>query len=158
MAQLSLWSGTVLAEWLDYNGHMTEHRYLQVFGESSDALYAELGVNFERAVEGAYYTLETHIKHIAECRLGTPLHTVTEIIGYDEKRIHLLHRLYDDKETLLATGEHLVLHVAYSRACVASPEKLTILKKLYDQRRMELAPADVGSVLKKVLAHSRQKA
>ncbi|MEI9985593.1 MAG: hypothetical protein WDN69_21835 [Aliidongia sp.] len=25
------------AQWVDYNGHMTEHRYLQVFGETTDA-------------------------------------------------------------------------------------------------------------------------
>lgn len=52
---LQLWRGEVLPKWLDYNGHMTEHRYLQVFGETSDALYRRLGVAFDSAFEGSYF-------------------------------------------------------------------------------------------------------
>ena len=37
---LATWHGRVLPEWIDYNGHMTEHRYLQCFGEATDALLA----------------------------------------------------------------------------------------------------------------------
>ena len=70
---LRLWRGSVQPDWLDYNGHMTEHRYLQVFGESSDALYELIGVDMARADEGAYYTLSTFITHLAECKLGTAL-------------------------------------------------------------------------------------
>ncbi len=31
----------VRPEWIDYNGHMTESRYLQVFGDAMDALYPQ---------------------------------------------------------------------------------------------------------------------
>src|SRR5690242_3732989 len=34
---LSLFETRVAPEWIDYNGHMTESRYLQVFADSSDA-------------------------------------------------------------------------------------------------------------------------
>ena len=111
---LRLWQGTVLQEWLDYNGHMTEHRYLQVFGESSDALYGNLGVDFERAKDGAYYTLETHIRHRAEAKVNTRLWSETELLGYDEKRLHIFHRLNNASGNLLATGEHLSIHVKAS--------------------------------------------
>ncbi|MCL4135802.1 UNVERIFIED_CONTAM: hypothetical protein GTU68_015724, partial [Idotea baltica] len=33
---LALHSATVLPEWVDYNGHMTEFRYLHVFGDATD--------------------------------------------------------------------------------------------------------------------------
>lgn len=52
----------------DYNGHMTEHRYLQVFGESADGFYRMIGVEFSRANEGASYASKTHIRHLAERR------------------------------------------------------------------------------------------
>lgn len=152
---LSLWTGEVPERWLDYNGHMTEHRYLQVFGESSDALYGRLGVDFQKADAGAYYTVETHIRHIVECRLGTPLRTETEILGYDEKRIHLLHRLLDGDARLLATGEHLVLHVAHGRSCSADQGMLARLSELYELSAEGPPPVGVGSVLRKPLARSR---
>ena len=38
--QLVLHHATVLPEWADYNGHMTEYRYLQVLGDATDALLA----------------------------------------------------------------------------------------------------------------------
>ncbi len=37
----------VSAAWVDYNGHMTEHRYLQVFGDTSDGLLRLIGVDLE---------------------------------------------------------------------------------------------------------------
>ena len=36
---------TVRPEWVDYNGHMTDSRYLQVFGDATDALWRSVGVD-----------------------------------------------------------------------------------------------------------------
>lgn len=154
--RLRLWRGVVLPEWLDYNGHMTEHRYLQVFGESSDALYEQLGVNFQRATEGAYYTLETHIRHRAEAKVGTDLWSETEILGYDEKRLHIYHILYDGSGKVLATGEHLSIHVEDSLASPASEDKLEKIRGFFEHQKGALpVPAGTGSVLKAQLRHSR---
>src|SRR5579863_4229958 len=35
----------VRPEWIDYNGHMTDSRYLQVFGDATDALFRWAGVD-----------------------------------------------------------------------------------------------------------------
>ena len=35
----------VRPEWIDYNGHMTDSRYLQVFGDAMDALFRWAGVD-----------------------------------------------------------------------------------------------------------------
>lgn len=152
---LRLWRGVVLPEWLDYNGHMTEHRYLQVFGESSDALYGYLGVDFERAEKGAYYTLETHIRHRAEAKVETQLWSETEILGYDEKRLHLFHRLYNSSGDLLATGEHLSIHVKASAAAPAPAEMLQKIRQIFDRQASLPLPQAIGSVLKKKLPNSR---
>ncbi|TCM65735.1 thioesterase family protein [Rhizobium sp. BK068] len=153
--RIRLWNGAVLPEWLDYNGHMTEHRYLQVFGESSDALYRELGVNFERASDGAYYTLETHIRHRAEAKVGTRLRSETEILGYDEKRLHLYHVLFDASGKLLATGEHLSIHVRDSLASPASETMVNKIGQIFNTQKALLLPEGTGSVLKKQLRFSR---
>ncbi|RFB87563.1 3-hydroxyacyl-CoA dehydrogenase [Rhizobium leguminosarum bv. trifolii] len=154
--RLRLWRGAVLPEWLDYNGHMTEYRYLQVFGESSDALYNQIGVNFQRAAEGAYYTLETHIRHRAEAKVGTDLWSETEILGYDEKRLHIYHTLFDGSGKLLATGEHVSIHVVASLASPASEAKLEKIRGFFNRQKGTLPlPEGTGSVLKAQLRHSR---
>jgi acyl-CoA thioester hydrolase/carnitine 3-dehydrogenase len=154
--RLRLWTGVVLPEWLDYNGHMTEHRYLQVFGESSDALYKQIGVDFHQAVKGAYFTMETHIRHRAEAKLGTELLSATEILGYDEKRLHLYHVLLDSSGKLLATGEHLAVHVKDSSASPASKAMLKNISELFDRQKIALPlPEGTGLVLKKQLCHFR---
>ena len=57
--------------WLDYNGHMTEFRYLQVLGDATDAflIHAGLGPDY-RATGRSAYPVETHIRHLAEVRAG----------------------------------------------------------------------------------------
>ncbi len=153
--ELSLWTGHVLSDWTDYNGHMTEHRYLQVFGETTDQLLARIGVDFGQAEEGAYYTLETHIRHLRECRPGTPLRTSTEILGYDEKRLHLYHRLFDSTGALLATGEHLCIHVTHSKACNAGARMLARISALFEGQQSLALPERTGSVLTRALTHGR---
>ena len=53
----------VRPEWVDYNGHMHESRYLQLFGDATDALLRHLGIDVSR---GSYFTVETHLSHLRE--------------------------------------------------------------------------------------------
>ena len=102
----------VLPAWIDYNGHMTEFRYLQVMSEASDVLLAALGLDDGYLEEGySVYTVETHIRHLAEARLGDVIHVSTQIISADEKRVRLWHSCVTDKGTEVATGEQMWLHV-----------------------------------------------
>ena len=85
----------VRADWTDYNGHMTESRYLQVFADSSDALLQFLGVDGAYLGSGrSFYTVETHIRHLKEVRALEPVFTTTQLLAADDKRLHVFHRLY----------------------------------------------------------------
>jgi carnitine 3-dehydrogenase len=123
---LRLHTARVLPEWLDYNGHMTESRYLQVFGDSTDALLRYLGVDTAYVASvGSYFTVETHLSHLREAEAGDPLHVTTLVLGQDEKRLHVFHSLYRSNDgELLATAEHMLLHVgvADERAVPARPD------------------------------------
>jgi carnitine 3-dehydrogenase len=103
----------VRPEWVDYNGHMTDSRYLQVFGDATDALLRAVGVDDAYRQSGrAFYTVETHVVHKAEALALEPLYVTTRILALDDKRIHLAHSLYRRRdERLIATGEQLYLHV-----------------------------------------------
>jgi acyl-CoA thioesterase FadM len=124
----------VLSEWVDYNGHAHESRYLQVFGDATDALLRYLGIDGAYlAAAGSYYTVETHLSHLREASAGDGLDVTTRVLAFDEKRLHLFHELYRSGDgVLLATAEQMLLHVDTSagRAQPARPEILTRIAKL----------------------------
>ena len=104
----------VRPEWIDYNGHMTDSRYLQVFGDATDALFRYAGIDDAYRRSGrAMYTVETHVVHKAEARALEPLYVTTRILETDDKRVRLLHALHRQRdEALVATAEQVYLHVS----------------------------------------------
>ncbi|HWK46381.1 MAG TPA: carnitine 3-dehydrogenase [Stellaceae bacterium] len=110
---LALIERTVPAEWIDYNGHMTEYRYLQVFGDTTDALLGYIGADAAYLAAGhSYYTAETHILHLGETKLGDRLRATTQILASDAKRLRVFHRLYRSHDgKIVATAEQTLLHV-----------------------------------------------
>jgi carnitine 3-dehydrogenase len=128
-------------EWIDYNGHMTEFRYLEALADGTDALLRQIGIDAEYvAAKGSYYTVETHIRHLDEAHAGDRIHVATQLLGYDEKRLHLYHELRRSEDgTTIATGEHMLLHVdAETGATAPAPDD--VLKPLAEiaERQREL--------------------
>ena len=110
---LRLLETTVDPSWVDYNGHMTEARYGDVFGYATDAFLRHVGLDAAYLDGGhSMYTVETHIRYLAEVAALEPLDVHTQVLGADEKRLHLFHTLAHARTgENLATGEHLLLHV-----------------------------------------------
>jgi carnitine 3-dehydrogenase len=107
--------------WVDYNGHMTEARYLHVFAEATDAFLRHAGLDAAYLGTGlSAYTVETHLRHLREVAALEPLEVVTQVLAADEKRLQLFHTMRHPRSgETLATAEHLLLHVdtAAGRAC-----------------------------------------
>ncbi|TLZ03862.1 MAG: carnitine 3-dehydrogenase [Gammaproteobacteria bacterium] len=82
----------VRPEWVDYNGHMTDSRYLQVFGDATDALLRYAGTG-ARALEPLYVTTR-----------------VLEVGDQHVRLAHALHRRRDDE--LVAGAEQVYVHVS----------------------------------------------
>jgi len=103
----------VPAEWVDYNNHMTESRYVHLSGEASDAVFHLIGI--DKAYRGtgrSYYTVESHVAFKREVPALARLSITTQILGADDKRLHMFHRLDDAASgTEIATVEQLSLHV-----------------------------------------------
>jgi carnitine 3-dehydrogenase len=109
---LALHSAKVADEWIDYNGHMTEHRYLQVFGDTTDALLRHIGVDAAYLADhGNWYTVETHIRNLGETKAGDTLSATTQILDADAKRLHVFHSLARGDGTIVATAEQMLVHV-----------------------------------------------
>jgi carnitine 3-dehydrogenase len=78
----------------------------------------------------SYYTGETHIVHVKEVAALEPIHVDMQLLGYDEKRIHVIYEMrHSTSGDLLATGEHVYLHVD-SKAGKVVPAPRPILDKL----------------------------
>ena len=83
----------VLPGWIDYNGHMTESRYLFCASETVDNFLRLIGADMDYVAGGhSYYTAESHILHKGEAKLGDRLTGTLQVLHADEKRLHHLHR------------------------------------------------------------------
>jgi len=110
---LRLLETRVRPEWIDYHGHMTDARYLQVFGDATDALFRYAGIDdaYRRSGRGLY-TVETRVTHKAAARLSEPLYVMTRVLEVDDKRVRLQHALHRARdEALVASAEQLYVHV-----------------------------------------------
>ena len=112
-APLRLLAREVPADWIDYNGHVTEFRYLELFGDATDALLRLIGVDAGYLdAGGSYYTVETHICHVGQLYAGFGVETATQVLGWDDKRLHVFHTIVRRGEDQpVATGEHMLVHV-----------------------------------------------
>ena len=103
---------TVPLDWTDYNGHMTESRYLHAFADATDRFMEIIGCDAAYiATGGSYFTAETHIRHVDEVHAGAVIEITTQVIAGAGKKMHLWHEMRDGAR-LLATGEHFLLHVS----------------------------------------------
>jgi carnitine 3-dehydrogenase len=135
----------VRPEWVDYNGHMTDSRYLQVFGDATDALLRYAGVDDAYRRSGrALYTVETHVTHQSEARALEPLYVESRVLEVDDKRVRLFHALHRRRdEALVATAEQLYLHVdstAGKAAPMAEPVRARLAALQSAQARLPLPP------------------
>jgi len=113
--ELPLLDVAVDPAWLDYNGHMTESRYVYVFGEAVDALYRRIGMDdgYRARARASIYTVECFVRYLKEASVGQTLHVTGQVLGLDDKRLRLFARMREGVDgPLLATAEFLCLHVA----------------------------------------------
>ncbi|MFL5863464.1 MAG: carnitine 3-dehydrogenase [Solirubrobacteraceae bacterium] len=147
--RLRLHEALVDPAWIDYNGHMTESRYLEVLADSTDAFLRAIGIIGPYIDSGrSYYTVETHIRHLGEARGGARLAVTTRLLGHDEKRLHLFHELLrDEDDAVIATGEHMLLHVDRTAGATtpAAPEILAALGEIADAQRELPWPEAAGA-------------
>jgi carnitine 3-dehydrogenase len=142
----------VRPEWVDYNGHMSDFLYGHVFGEAIDSLYRQVGIDdaFRKKTGRAYYTVESHVKHLGEARVGEPLYATTQVLALDDKRLHVFHRLYRKRdEALIATGEqmHLFVDTAKAKSTVIDPALRAKLDPIREAHASLPVPPEAGKAV-----------
>jgi carnitine 3-dehydrogenase len=148
-APLGLWEGLVPTSWIDYNGHMTEAAYLTAFGEGMDRFFRFIGVDEAyRAGGSSFYTVDTHLTFQREIRAGETVRVETQLLGLDDKRMHIFQRLFTGKE-LAATGEQMLLHVDTSamKASAITPSVAEALAAVWAAHKGLPRPSEAGRVM-----------
>lgn len=112
VAALPAYRCTVLPEWIDYNGHLSEAFYVLVFGFATDQVMDRLGMGeaYRQSTGNSLYTVEAHVRYLAETGLDAELTVTTQIVGGGAKKLHLAHEMRTAGK-LIATEELLALHV-----------------------------------------------
>ncbi|HET7409176.1 MAG TPA: thioesterase family protein, partial [Paracoccaceae bacterium] len=61
------------------------------------------------------------IRHLDEVRAGEPITVDTQVLEGKGKKMHLFHELRHGDGRLLATGEHMLLHVSLETRATCEP-------------------------------------
>lgn len=112
-----IYRDTVRAEWIDYNGHLSEPFYVMVFGFATDHLMDETGMDaaYRARTGSSLYTVEAHVRYLREVPPDKELVVSTAVISVSGKKLRFCHDMHVDGE-LVATEELLAVHVTRARA------------------------------------------
>jgi carnitine 3-dehydrogenase len=130
---------------------MSDAHYLIAFGDGLDALFRYIGDDDDyRAAGNTFFTVETHLNYYREMRAGEPFVIETQVVGCDEKRMHLFHRmLHGRTKQLVATNEIMQLHVDQKAGKVAPmrADLFEALSAIWTAHKKMKKPAELGRVM-----------
>ena len=136
------------AEWIDYNGHLHDAGYAIVLSEANEALLAHLGLSEAyRADTGrAMYTVESHIRYLAEAMRGDVIEAASLLVSADAKRLRVHTVLRRADGVPVATGEYLYLHVDQAAGGVTAmpPDRWTAVGALLSAHASADRPGYLG--------------
>ena len=153
-APLEIYRAVVEPDWIDYNGHMNVAYYVLVFDRATDAFLDYLGLDeaLRNATGSSTFSVEAHITYQREVAEGDPLRFTTQLLGYDQKRIHYIHHMYHAAEGYLAaTIEWMSLHIDLEQRRVAPlpPAVMARLAEVLAAHQALPLPDEVGRVIRR---------
>ncbi len=134
MTEIFEHNAVVVPDWIDHNGHMNVAFFVLAFDEATDAVYERWGIGLEYPETSgcSVFTLGMNVDYRSELFEGDAIRIVTQLVDYDEKRIHYYHEMHHaDSGRLAATNECLCMNVGL------------------ESRKSEAFPADVLELLGK---------
>ena len=143
------YEGTVKPKWIDINGHMNVAYYVRAFDLAIDIHWAELGItgDYIENEQCSTFSVECHITYQNEMKVDEKYRIISNILAYDEKRIHLFQTMYKkgSKETI-ATAEWMNLHVNLRTRKVCGWPKTVLdnLRKVSHSQKERNWPSEAG--------------
>jgi acyl-CoA thioester hydrolase len=116
-APLTLHRAVVQPGWVDYNNHLNDGYYTVIFSDATTALMAHIGLGPEEreATKNTLFTVEMHTNYLLEVKGGTEVRIETQLLGHDQKRLHIFHTMYRGTDAdAVATNEQMLLNIDMS--------------------------------------------
>lgn len=140
-------------EWIDLNGHMNVAYYVLAFDKATDHFLERinLGWSYLKNDNGSTFTAEMNVSYVNEVHLDAPLVFTTQLIGFDDKRVHYFHQMFHAEEGFLAaTNECLILHVdmAVRKVAPIPIGQIALLQEMKDSQAHLPPPNRLGRVMK----------
>ena len=149
---LALHRETVLAEWVDYNGHMNVAFYVLAFDHATDAVLdrLDLGGEYRRRTGNSNFVVEGHVTYRREVHEGDELRFTTQVLGFDDKRLHLFHHMYSGPDdAVVATNEIMLVNVDMNRrrATPVPAAELESIKEIAAAHALLPRPPEAGRAI-----------
>ena len=109
-----VYSTSVAAEWIDYNGHLRDAHYGLIVSLACDAMIERLGMSaaYRERTGNSLYTMEMHIHFLKEVKQGDIVCVDVRVLGVDQKRLHVAFDLMREADGVaVASAELMLLHV-----------------------------------------------
>jgi acyl-CoA thioester hydrolase len=138
----------VREEWIDYNGHLHDAGYAIVLSEANEALLARLGLSedYQARTGRAMYTVESHIRYLAEAKRGDVIEAESLLVSADAKRMRVHTLLRRGEGVTIATGEYFYLHVdqAAGEVTAMPPDRWAVVAVLLSAHASLERPGHLG--------------
>nr|WP_274378321.1 thioesterase family protein [Neptunomonas antarctica] len=111
---MRVFTGTVSADWIDYNGHMNDACYVVVFSKAIDEFMMRIGLDetFRTEQQVSIYTLQSMVHYLKEVSEGEPLQIDVQLLESDSKKLRVFFTMRQgDTGVELAAMESLLLHM-----------------------------------------------
>jgi len=122
-------------DWTDYNGHMNESRYGQVFSDAGDTVMHMIGATPDYIANGlSFFTVENLIRFRNETHPGEAIHVDTHVLQAEGKKLRMYHEMKRVDGELLCTCNQLLIHVSLKtrRSCEPGAEMAAKMKELHE--------------------------
>lgn len=144
-----VYEGRVKSDWIDYNDHMNDARYVQVFSQAIDNFIVLLGMDesFRHEHKVSVYTMQTVVNYLKEVGVDEPLEVTARLLEHDNKKLRLFLTMYQPgADARLATMEALLLHVDMTqrRSSPFLPETLNKIAGFVAKHRTAEWPISAG--------------
>ena len=132
--------------WTDYNGHMNETHYLEAASVASDRFMEMIGCDAEYiAAGGSFFTVESHVRHLAELKEGEMLTVTTQVLKGEGKKLQLFHTVLGPGGEAAATVETLLLHVDLGTRRTSEPSEAVAARMRDHAQRHGALPLPDGA-------------
>ena len=140
----------VLAEWIDYNGHMNVAYYTLAFDKALDFFFEDvlnIGPSFVEKNKEGPFALKASYNYFSELLESESFFVDISILDFDSKRVHVFGEMRKDKSLeLSAVFETVLMNMDLSARKVKQyPDRVLELFKLFKESLdQDKIPLEIG--------------